>query len=106
MSGSKTIQRQRFASGTAAQPVDYSDLWWNAAESGWGVTLNQDAGMIFATWYIYDASGSPVWYVVSSCPLTGSGCSGEVYQVSGGSAPTAPWTGGHSRWLGHLYLQR
>jgi len=46
----KTIERQQFSSGTAAQAVDYTDLWWNANESGWGVALTQDVGMIFAAW--------------------------------------------------------
>jgi sugar lactone lactonase YvrE len=91
LSGSKTIERQLFASGTAAQAVDYTDLWWNAAESGWGVSLTQDAGMLFAAWFTYDAGGIPVWYVASSCPLTGGGCSGELYKVSGGNALTSPW---------------
>lgn len=91
VAGSKTIQRQEFASGTPAQAVDYSDLWWNADESGWGVSLTQDMGMIFAAWYTYDASGNAVWYVASSCPLSGSSCSGELYRVTGGSAPTSPW---------------
>jgi len=68
VAGSKTIERQQFSSGTAAQAVDYTDLWWNANESGWGVALTQDVGMIFAAWYTYDASGNPVWYVASSCP--------------------------------------
>lgn len=91
VTGSKTIQRQQFASGTPAQAVDYSDLWWNADESGWGVSLTQDAGMIFAAWYTYDASGNPVWYVASSCPLSDSSCSGDIYRVTGGAAPTSPW---------------
>ncbi|MFA7241758.1 MAG: hypothetical protein WC091_16725, partial [Sulfuricellaceae bacterium] len=91
VAGSKTIERQMFSSGTAAQAVDYSDLWWNAAESGWGVALTQDVGMIFATWYTYDAAGMPVWYVASSCPLSGSGCTGDVYKVTGGMPLSASW---------------
>src|SRR3989338_5634061 len=87
--GSKTIERQTFSSGTAAQALDYTDLWWNASESGWGVALTQDVGMIFAAWYTYDAAGQPIWYVASSCPLSGSGCTGDVYKVTGGGAATA-----------------
>ena len=89
--GSKTIERQTFSSGTAAQALDYTDLWWNASESGWGVALTQDVGMIFAAWYTYDAAGQPIWYVASSCPLSGSGCTGDVYKVTGGTVPTSPW---------------
>ena len=91
VAGSKIIERQLFSSGTSAQAVDYTDLWWNAAESGWGVALTQDMGMLFAAWYTYDAAGLPIWYVASSCPLSGSGCTGDVYKVTGGSMPTALW---------------
>ena len=93
VTGSKAIERQLFSSGTAAQALDYTDLWWNKNESGWGVALTQDMGMIFATWYAYDASGNPVWYVASSCRMSGSGCTGDVYKVTGGEALTAPWNG-------------
>jgi len=91
VTGSKTIERQLFSNNTAAQALDYTDLWWNANESGWGVALTQDMGMLFAAWYTYDAAGLPVWYVASSCPLSGSGCTGDVYKVTGGSMPTSLW---------------
>ena len=40
-----------------------TDLWWNPSESGWGVQLLQEADVIFATMYVYDASNVPTWYV-------------------------------------------
>ncbi|MCR4298414.1 MAG: hypothetical protein NUV75_06645 [Gallionella sp.] len=87
----KNITRQMFATGTSQPATDYSALWWNENESGWGVALTQQYETIFATLYSYDASGNPVWYVASNCPLSGNGCTGELYQVSGGSAPSAAW---------------
>lgn len=87
----RKITRQQFASGTAAPLVDYSALWWNANESGWGVALTQQYGMIFAAIYTYDAKGKPLWYVASSCPVSSNTCAGPLYQVSGGSAPTVDW---------------
>lgn len=93
INGTKFMTRQMFGAGTPAQSVDYSDLWWNQSESGWGVSLAQQNSIIFATWFTYDAQGKPVWYVASSCPLTGSTCTGELYRVSGGAAPTMPWNG-------------
>ena len=90
--------RQPFANGTPQFAVDYGDLWWNANEPGWGVSLTQDHGQLFAAWYVYDASGKAVWYVASDCQLSangssGNGCSGDLYQVSGGSPLTASWNG-------------
>ena len=93
ISGSKSITRQVFATGTTPPAVDYTDLWWNPNEPGWGVALTQEYGMIFAAWYTYDATGKAIWYVVSSCPVVGSGCTGDVYQVTGGSPLTSIWKG-------------
>lgn len=93
VSGSKVITQQIFAIGTSAPAIDYTDLWWNPNESGWGVALTQEYGMIFAAWYAYDAAGKAIWYVASSCPVSGNGCSGDLYQVNGGSAITAAWNG-------------
>ncbi len=91
--GSRAVSRQVFATGSAAPAVDYTDLWWNANESGWGLALTQQFGTIFATWYTYDAAGKSIWCVASNCVVAGSGCSGEVYQVSGGTPLTAAWNG-------------
>ena len=94
--GIKTITRERFSNGTPQFSVDYTDLWWNPDESGWGIALTQDHGIIFAAWYAYDGNGKAIWYVASSCPLasgaSGNGCSGDLYQVSGGSPPNAAWS--------------
>lgn len=92
-SGMKSITRQNFATGSAVPAIDYSGLWWNANESGWGVALTQQYGVIFATMYVYDAAGKPVWYVASNCAVSGAGCSGDLYEVTGGSAPTVTWNG-------------
>jgi hypothetical protein len=93
VSGAKQISRVTYATGSSTPAIDYSAVWWNEEESGWGVTLTQQYGIIFAVIYTYDASGSPVWYVASSCPLSGTSCTGDLYQVTGGSAPAAPWNG-------------
>jgi alpha-tubulin suppressor-like RCC1 family protein len=77
------IVRQVFASGTTAPPVDYTDLWWNPNESGWGLEVIQQFGNIFLAWYVYDANGNPTWYVASNCAVAGSGCSGTLYRTTG-----------------------
>ena len=91
VSGSKAITPQVFATSGVAPAVDYTDLWWNPNESGWGVSLTQQFGIIFAAWYAYDDAGNPVWYVATHCAVSGPGCSGTLYQVSGGAPLTAPW---------------
>lgn len=90
--GSKAITRQVFKTDGAQANTDYTDLWWNTGESGWGVQVTQQHETIFATWYTYDAQGNATWYVASDCKMSASGCTGDLYQVTGGSALTAPWS--------------
>jgi hypothetical protein len=42
--------------------TNYSDLWWKPAESGWGVTITQQADLMYATFYVYGPGGQPTWY--------------------------------------------
>ncbi len=93
IAGSKAITQQVFATGTTAPAVDYTDMWWNANESGWGISLTQQFGTIFAAWYTYDAAGKAIWYVVPNCPVNGTGCTGALYQVTGGEPLTTAWNG-------------
>ena len=66
-------------------------LWNNATEAGWGTAVIQQFGMMFVTMYSYDASGTPVWYVASACAVSADRCSGPLYRVTGGRAPTVAW---------------
>lgn len=91
VAASKDITPQVFATGTNKPAVDYTDIWWNAAESGWGIALTQQYGMIFAAWYTYDDAGKPTWYVAPSCAIAGAGCTGSIYRVTGCTALTSPW---------------
>jgi hypothetical protein len=70
-----------------ATPGALTGLWWNAAESGWGIHFTQRASNVFAAWYTYDGAGKAKWYV-STC--TGAGgasgiCNGTLYEVVGPS---------------------
>ncbi len=45
--------------------VNYSDHWWNPAQSGWGISIVQGpTNLIFATWFDYDGFGDPIWYTL------------------------------------------
>ena len=39
--------------------ANYTSLWWNANESGWGVNVNHQGSIIFATLFTYASNGSP-----------------------------------------------
>lgn len=89
---SSTANRsEAYSIDTAASPSIITGLWWNPNESGWGVTLTQQYDVIFVAMYTYDAVGNPIWYVVTNCPVIASGCTGDMFKVNGGSAPTSVW---------------
>jgi len=39
--------------------IDYSDMWYIPAESGWGANFTQNANILFVTFFIYDQNGKP-----------------------------------------------
>jgi hypothetical protein len=45
--------------------IDRTDLWWNPAESGWGLTLAQHGNNTVAAWYTYAPSGRPLFLYMS-----------------------------------------
>jgi hypothetical protein len=59
----------------ATFPADVTDLWWNPAESGWGVNMIQQSNVVFATFFVYGADGRARWYVASD--MRGEGGGGE-----------------------------
>ncbi|HET9652567.1 MAG TPA: hypothetical protein VFP36_10265, partial [Usitatibacter sp.] len=83
------LKRQVFRGEGPTPAIDYTDLWWNPAESGWGVGITQQFGTMFLAWFAYDDSGAPTWYVASNCAVNagGNGCSGELYRTSGPPDP-------------------
>ena len=73
-------------------PDNYQGLWWNPAESGWGVHLAQQGNILFATWFTYDTDGSGMWLVMSNGVNTGpSTYSGTLYRTTGPSFDSVPW---------------
>jgi len=69
--------------------TDQSDLWWNASESGWGIQFVQRGSAIFATMFVYDSAGKPIWYAATLEPVGGGSWSGDLY-VTEGSSFAAP----------------
>lgn len=82
-----------FTVDTSSSNGAMTGLWSNSSEPGWGGTITQQYGKIFAAIYSYESSGAPVWYTASDCPVTGSGCSGTLYKVTGGTPLTGSWNG-------------
>lgn len=65
--------------------IDFTDIWWNAAESGWGLNVIQQQELLFVTLYHYGSDNTPRWFVAS------------------GLAPVVPQPSGLTRFTGTLF---
>ena len=65
-------------------PRDHTGVWWNAAESGWGVFTIDFGDVIAPTWYTYDENGDAVWFLVAGAlPQPDGSYAGDVYRFTG-----------------------
>ncbi len=64
---------------------NYSDLWWNPMEAGWGLTLSHQGDLIFALWYTYGSGGRDQWVSGARMELQTDGSfSGELQRPLSG----------------------
>lgn len=68
----------------ATVTTDYTDMWWNSDESGWGANVIQQNDTMFVTLFVYDANRQPTWFVAPQVIYQGAGVfTGQLYQTSG-----------------------
>lgn len=67
-------------------------LWWNPDEPGWGINVNHQGEIVFATLFTYASDGAPLWLVASDMRLQGDGSFlGTLYRTSGPRFDQQPW---------------
>ena len=69
-----------------AHPLtDYSGVWWNAQESGWGLSIHQSArDTLFAALFVYDVNHNPQWFTIQPGAWTSATrWTGIVYRTTG-----------------------
>jgi serine protease len=78
------------------QATNYQDLWWVAegAESGWGINIAHQGDIIFASWYTYDADGSPLWLSVTAVKVGPAVYSGQLIRTTGPAYSAVPFDPG------------
>jgi len=80
----KAISRQPFGNGSPVWGNDVSDIWYNPAESGWGLTLAQHGNNVFGVWFTYDTDGQPLWSVMPGVSFDGDhGFTGQLFTTTG-----------------------
>ena len=73
-----------FAVNAQATPVtNYTDIWWNAAESGWGINFVHQSDTIFATWFTYDTDHSGLWLSMAATKQSDGSYAGTIYRTTG-----------------------
>jgi lysyl endopeptidase len=73
--------------GSVGSAIDYTDLWWNPSESGWGLNLIQHpSNVIFGVWFTYREDRGRTWFVIPSGSwISTSVYTGPLYSTSGPS---------------------
>jgi hypothetical protein len=102
-----TLLALAFALPAAAQVVpseNWSDMWYNANESGWGLSFMQhrETNQVFAVWYTYDPRANddgtrfkPLWIVMPGGTwTTPTSITGNVFVTVGTPVPQA-WVPGN-----------
>ncbi|HET6318123.1 MAG TPA: hypothetical protein VFG86_16840, partial [Chloroflexota bacterium] len=113
VSVTKAITRQVFVStptcvftaGSRTTASNYQDLWWNPAESGWGINLTHQGNIIFATLFTYGADNRDLWLVASNLARQGDGSfSGALYRTTGPAFNASPWSSAVATEVGTMRL--
>jgi hypothetical protein len=81
------------AAAQVTPAANYTDLWYNPSESGWGLSFTQHAGtnQAYAVWYTYDpretgstGGNKPLWIVMTGGTWTSpTTITGPVYVTNG-----------------------
>ena len=77
----------------SAFSTNQSDIYNAANESGWAIELVQQADVIFATIYTYDANMNPIFYSATLF-VAGTGASGNAIWGGDLILSNGPWFGG------------
>lgn len=82
----------------AASTTDYSDQWWVAEESGWGISVLQQSDILFVDLFVYGPGGAPTWLTAAARYRSDSAAGHAVFDgdlfATAGSYFAAPWSPG------------
>jgi hypothetical protein len=66
-----------------AEATDYTGLWFNAAQPGYGFNFAQSDDYLFGTFFIYGQGGTPTWYVAGLTRGTDGAYTGNLGGTKG-----------------------
>lgn len=65
------------------QQRNATDMWFNAAESGWGLNIVHQGDTLFGSLFVFGPDGQPKWYVASNLSGGPSTYSGGLFECTG-----------------------
>jgi hypothetical protein len=77
-------------SAARADALEYTDVYYNPAESGWGVFLVQSDITQFLAFFIYGTDNKPTWYTATLTQNAAGGYNGSLIATTG-SYFGVPW---------------
>jgi hypothetical protein len=89
-------QIAQYLSPASTGAANYTALWWNPNESGWGLNLNHQADTIFGTLFDYDLNGTAMWLVSTMTKQSSSNgidsYAGDLLRTTGPAFNASPFT--------------
>lgn len=74
-----------FTGGSRSSATNYTDIWWNQAESGWGLTLAHQGDDIFGLWYTYGSTGAAQWVSAFGSKQPDGSFKGDLNRATSGT---------------------
>ena len=87
-----------------ADAIEYTDVYYNPAESGWGFFLVQSDTTQFMALFIYGQDSRPTWYTGQLTEDVVGNYNGPLFATTG-SYFAAPWLGGTVTPIGTISFQ-
>lgn len=93
-----TLAAASLSAGATPQQRDATDMWFNPAESGWGLNLIHQGNTLFGSLFVYGPDGQPRWYTASALVGGDNGPLHDRPAVYTGTLyeSTGPWFGAQS----------
>ncbi len=85
--GPYTLQTSFSAGG-----ANFTDIWWNPLESGWGINLNHQSDTVFASLFTYASDNKGLWLVATMAKQSNGSYTGPLYRTVGPAFNASPWT--------------
>ncbi|MEO8101804.1 MAG: hypothetical protein ABI790_04720, partial [Betaproteobacteria bacterium] len=91
-----TLPLCEFSGSDRSFAVNYQDLWWNPAESGWGINFTHQGDTVFATLFTYEPGAGTfnkdIWLTATMPRIDGDEIfQGDLLRVTGSAFNADPF---------------